>query len=122
VPGSSAYVLGGAVAYSNELKTGFAGVSPALIAAHGAVSEPVAVALADGIRDRTGAGVAVGITGIAGPGGGSAEKPVGTVAIAVLAPGGAARVRTFAFLGSRPQIKFHATQAALDMVRRALMA
>jgi nicotinamide-nucleotide amidase len=120
VPGSSEYVVGGAVLYSNQLKTGLAGVPPALIGAHGAVSEPVAVALADGIRERSGADVAVGVTGVAGPGGGTPEKPVGTVAIAVLTPVGPARVRTFSFLGNRALIKFQATQAALDMVRRAL--
>jgi nicotinamide-nucleotide amidase len=121
VAGSSAYVVGGAVLYDNELKTRLADVPPELIAAHGAVSEPVAVALAEGIRGRTGAEVAVGITGIAGPGGGTPEKPVGTVAVAVLTPGAPARVRTFAFTGSRSLIKLHATQAAMDMVRRSLL-
>ena len=120
VPGSSDYVLGGAVAYSNDLKTQLVSVPAELIAAHGAVSEPVAVALAEGIRDRTGADVAVGITGIAGPGGGTAQKPVGTVAVAVLTPDAPARVRTFSLPGGRTQIKFFATQGALDMVRRAL--
>ena len=118
VPGSSEYVLGGAVAYSNYAKTELAGVPPELIAAHGAVSEPVAVALADGIRARTGSSVALGVTGIAGPGGGTPEKPVGTVAIALTGSGITARVRTFSFFGGRPQVKFQATQAALDMVRR----
>jgi nicotinamide-nucleotide amidase len=121
VAGSSAYVAGGAVSYSNELKTVLAGVTPELIAAHGAVSEPVAVALAEGIRERTSADVTVGITGIAGPGGGSPEKPVGTVAIAVVLRGAPARVRTFHFVGGRALIKLFATQAALDMVRRGLM-
>ena len=120
VAGSSAYVRAGVVAYSNESKTRLVGVDPALIAAHGAVSEPVATALADGIRERTGSSVGVGITGIAGPGGGSPQKPVGTVAIAVASDQGA-RVRTFSFVGPRAQIKFWATQAALDMVRRMLM-
>ena len=120
VPGSSSYVRGGAVLYSNEMKTSVAGVSGALIAAHGAVSEPVAIAMAEGIRERTGADVAVGITGIAGPGGGTPQKPVGTVAVAVVAPGGSVRVRTFSFPGGRAQVKFHATQGAMDMVRRAL--
>ena len=120
VPGSSEYVLGGAVAYSNYAKTELAGVPPELIALHGAVSEPVAVALADGIRGRTGSSVALGVTGIAGPGGGTPEKPVGTVAIALTGSGITARVRTFSFFGGRPQVKFQATQAALDMVRRHL--
>jgi nicotinamide-nucleotide amidase len=122
VPGSSAYVIGGAVCYSNELKTALADVPAELIRSHGAVSEPVAMALADGIRQRTGADVAVGITGIAGPTGGTAEKPVGTVAAAVVAPGAPARVRTFKFPGGRTQIKFFATQGALDMVRRLLVS
>jgi nicotinamide-nucleotide amidase len=95
-------------------------VPPGLIEAHGAVSEPVALAMAEGVRERTGADVCVGITGIAGPGGGTPQKPVGTVAIAVLVTGGAARVRTIWAHGGRIQIKFNATQAALDMVRRAL--
>ncbi|CAN5626514.1 competence/damage-inducible protein A [soil metagenome] len=120
VPGSSAYALCGVVAYSNEAKTALAGVPPQLIQAHGAVSEPVAIALADGIRARSGAAIGVGVTGIAGPGGGTPQKPVGTVAIAVsgIGPG---RVRTHWFAGGRPQVKFLATQAALDMVRRALL-
>ncbi len=122
VPGSSRYVLGGAIAYSNEAKTELAQVSPELIAAHGAVSEAVAVALADGIRARTGASVSLGVTGIAGPGGGSPEKPVGTVAIALTGSGMPPRVRLFSFFGGRPQVKFQASQAALDMVRRALIA
>jgi len=120
IPGSSDYVAGGVVVYSNELKTQLAGVPPDLIAAHGAVSEPVAAALADGIRARTGASIGVGITGIAGPGGGTPEKPVGTVAIAFSGGELGSRVRTFSFFGGRPQIKFQATQTAMDMVRRAL--
>ena len=84
---------------------------------HGAVSEPVAVALADGIRTRTGADVTVGITGIAGPDGGTPAKPVGTVSIAAIVPDAPARVRTF-LPRRRQQIKFFATQGALDMVRR----
>lgn len=121
VPGSSAYVEGGVIVYSNEAKTSLAGVPPDLMAAHGAVSEPVAVALADGIRARAKASYGVGVTGIAGPGGGTPQKPVGTVAIAVSGPGGA-RVRTLIFPGGRAQVKFSATQAALDLVRRAVLA
>jgi nicotinamide-nucleotide amidase len=122
VPGSSAYVLGGAVTYSNELKNSLADVPAPLITAHGAVSEPVAVALAEGILARTGAALALGITGIAGPGGGTPEKPVGTVAIALTGRDISTRVRTFSFIGGRPQVKFQATQAALDMVRRTLLS
>jgi nicotinamide-nucleotide amidase len=120
VPGSSDYVAGGAVLYSNELKTALVHVPPDLIQQHGAVSEPVAAAMAKGIRQVTGANVCVGITGIAGPGGGTPEKPVGTVAVAVLAGDAPARVRTFSLPGGRAQVKFFATQGALDMVRRAL--
>jgi nicotinamide-nucleotide amidase len=109
------------VAYSDALKTTFAGVPPSLIETHGAVSEPVAVALADGVRERAGASLGLGITGIAGPGGGTPQKPVGTVVIALSGSAVTARVRTFSFFGGRPQVKFQATQGALDMVRRALL-
>lgn len=121
VPGSSGYVLCGVVAYSNDAKTRLADVPPALIETCGAVSEQVAMALADGIRGRAGASVGVGVTGIAGPGGGTPDKPVGTVAIAV-SGAGEGRVRTHLFPGGRAQVKFSATQAALDLVRRALLS
>jgi len=120
VAGSSSYVLGGAVVYSNALKVELAAVPAGLIEAHGAVSEPVANALAQGIRARTGASIGVGITGIAGPSGGTASKPVGTVALAVAAPDGSVKARTVSLFGSRTMIKFQATQLALDMVRRLL--
>ena len=120
VPGSSDYVKQGVVVYSNEAKTELLGVPPELLDTHGAVSEPVATAMASGIRARAGVDVGVGVTGIAGPGGGSEAKPVGTVAIAASTPVGD-RVRTFRFHGEREQIKFQASQAALDMVRRMLM-
>lgn len=120
-PGSSAYVLGGVVAYSNALKVELAHVPPALIEAHGAVSEPVAVALAEGVRSRTGSTFGVGITGIAGPSGGSPQKPVGTVAVAVAFEAGSTRTRTFSLFGSRAMIKFQASQMGLDMVRRILL-
>jgi nicotinamide-nucleotide amidase len=116
VPGSSDYVDRGVVCYSNRAKTDLAGVAEALIAEHGAVSEPVALAMAEGIRSRAGTNVGVGITGIAGPGGGTPEKPVGTVAIAV-AVDEETRVRTFQFLGSREMVKFQAAQSALNMTR-----
>ena len=90
-----------------------------LIAEHGAVSEQVALAMATGVRSRFDADVGVGVTGIAGPGGGSAQKPVGTVAIAAVTPVADAS-RVFRFLGEREQVKFQASQAALDMVRRML--
>jgi nicotinamide-nucleotide amidase len=120
IPGSSAYVLGGVVSYSNALKVGLAHVPTGLIEAHGAVSEPVAAALAEGIRSQTGSSIGVGITGIAGPSGGTPQKPVGTVAIAVASDDKTTRVRTFGLFGSRAQIKFQATQMGLDMVRRIL--
>jgi nicotinamide-nucleotide amidase len=121
VPGSSAYVRGGVVAYSNDLKTAFADVPADLMARHGAVSEPVASAMAAGARARMAADIGVGITGIAGPDGGTPEKPVGTVAIAVIAPHGDPQVRTFLFPGGRAQVKYQSAQAALDMVRRAVL-
>jgi nicotinamide-nucleotide amidase len=120
VAGSSAYVRCGVVAYANEEKTSLIGVPADLIAAHGAVSERVAVAMAEGIRERSGADVAVGITGIAGPGGGTPEKPVGTVAIAVIVRDQPAYVRTYQFIGGRAMVKFQATQAAMDRIRRML--
>jgi nicotinamide-nucleotide amidase len=120
IAGSSSYVRGGVIAYANEDKTALLGVPADLIATHGAVSEPVAVAMAEGIRQRTNADVTVGITGIAGPGGGTEAKPVGTVAIAVIVPDQPAYVRTYSFPGARAMVKFQASQAALDRVRRML--
>jgi len=117
IPGSSNYFLGGVVCYSNELKSALVGVPPELIESKGAVSPEVALALADGIRRRTGATLGVGITGIAGPGGGTPEKPVGLVHIAIADERGP-RERAFRFPGDRERIRQHATQAALDMVRR----
>ncbi len=116
-PGSSNYFLGGAVCYSDELKTKLAGVPRSLIEANGAVSKPVAQALAEGIRNRTGASIGVGITGIAGPGGGSPEKPVGHVYIG-LADERGTQVREFRFPGARERVRHWATQAALEMIRR----
>ena len=120
VPGSSAYVERGVVCYSNRAKVELAGVSEALIEEHGAVSEPVALAMADGIRARAGVNVGIGITGIAGPGGGTERKPVGTVAIAVMTDIGT-RARTFQFVGGREMVKFQAAQAAMNMLRLLLL-
>ena len=120
VPGSSTYVRASVVAYAYEDKTALLGVPTEMLNAHGAVSEPVAVAMAEGIRERTGADVTIGITGIAGPGGGTPDKPVGTVVIAAIVPGQPAYVRTYTFLGGRAMVKFQATQAAMDRVRRML--
>lgn len=120
VPGSSGYFDRGVVCYSNAAKVEWLGVPVALIEEHGAVSEPVARAMADGARERAGASVGIGITGIAGPGGGTPEKPVGTVAIAVVAPH-AVRVKTFRFIGGREMVKFQSTQAAMNMLRLMLI-
>jgi len=119
VPGSSRYVERGVVAYSNAAKVALLDVPATLIEVHGAVSEPVAEAMARGVQRLSGVDVGVGVTGIAGPDGGTPEKPVGTVAIAVVS-GDDVRVRTFRFGGERDQVKFQASQAALDMVRRVL--
>jgi nicotinamide-nucleotide amidase len=119
VPGSSRYVDQSVVTYSNHAKIALLGVPSDLIAGHGAVSEPVAVAMADGIRSRARVDVGVGVTGIAGPGGGTTDKPVGMVAIAVVTAA-MVRSRVFRFAGEREQVKFQAAQAALDMVRRLL--
>ena len=116
IAGSSAYFLGGVVCYSNELKTAWADVSPELIAAKGAVSPEVAIALAQGIRRHTASTFGVGITGVAGPSGGSEEKPVGTVHIALASPAGV-KERGAHFPGDREMIRFQASQVALDMVR-----
>ena len=119
VPGSSAYVDRGVVCYSDRAKVDLLGVPAALIAEHGAVSEPVARAMAEGVRTLAGSDVGIGITGIAGPGGGTPEKPVGTVAIAVsLAEN--RWVRTFNFFGGRDMVKFQSTQAAMNMLRLML--
>lgn len=116
IAGSSSYFLGGVVCYSNELKTAWAGVPAELIEAKGAVSGEVAIALADGIRRRVGSTFGVGITGIAGPGGGSEEKPVGTVHIALSHVGGI-KERGVRFPGDREGVRWQASQVALDMVR-----
>lgn len=120
VSGSSRSFLGGAVVYSNRLKTELAGVDPALIARHGAVSREVAVALAEGIRERCGASIGLGVTGIAGPGGGTEEKPIGLVYLAVSDADGTEAIEK-RFSSDRKGIRFYASQQGLDMVRRRLM-
>jgi nicotinamide-nucleotide amidase len=120
VAGSSDYVERSIVAYSNEAKIDLLGVPPQLIAAHGAVSEPVAQAMAAGIQSRAGVEVGLGITGIAGPTGGTEAKPVGTVCIAVSTPD-EAFVRTFRFPGNRELIKTFAAFTAIDVMRRLLL-
>jgi nicotinamide-nucleotide amidase len=118
--GSSRYFLGGAVVYSNELKTQFANVPKALIDQHGAVSREVAASMAEGIRKRCLSSYGVGITGVAGPGGGSEQKPVGLVYIALAGEEGTQVVERN-FPGDRKRIRQFATQQALEMIRRALL-
>ncbi len=123
VPGSSDYVDRGVVVYSNQSKIDLLGVPPALIQEHGAVSEPVAQAMAGGMVRVAGTDLAVAITGVAGPSGGTPQKPVGMVAIAAAwAREGRidTRARTFNFVGGREMVRFQASQAALDMIRRWL--
>ncbi len=119
VPGSSRSFLGGAIVYSDPLKTSFANVPPELIAQHGAVSHEVAEALAKGIRQRTGATLGLGVTGIAGPTGGTETKPVGLVYIA-LSDGQKTEVLEKTFRGDRDRVRQWATQQALDLIRRRL--
>jgi nicotinamide-nucleotide amidase len=120
ISGSSRYFLGGAVVYSNTLKTEFAGVPAEMIERHGAVSREVAAALAEGIRYRCESTLGVGITGVAGPGGGTAEKPVGLVFHAVSSDRGTEVVQRN-FPGDRKRIRRFASTMALDMVRKKLM-
>jgi len=121
IPGSSSYFLGGVVCYSNEVKAAWVDVPEELIQEKGAVSSEVALALAEGIRRRSGASLGLGITGIAGPGGGTREKPVGTVHMALAGSAGM-KERSFHFPGDRERIRQQASQAALDMVRRYFLA
>jgi len=118
--GSSRYFLGGAIVYSNELKTQFANVPKALIEKHGAVSREVAAAMAEGIRHRCVSSYGIGITGVAGPTGGTDQKPVGLVYIALAGDEGTQVVERN-FPGDRKRIRWFATQQALEMIRRALL-
>lgn len=121
-PGSSEYVAGGVVAYSNAAKTDLLDVDAALIDEHGAVSEPVADAMAGGALRRFRADVAVAITGIAGPGGATPAKPVGTVCFAVATADGATVTRTILLPGERSDIRERSTTVALHLLRRVLSA
>jgi nicotinamide-nucleotide amidase len=121
-PGSSGYVAGGVVAYANEAKVDLLDVDAALIAQHGAVSEPVAEAMAEGALDRFDADTAVAITGIAGPGGGTEEKPVGTVCWSVKTSDGRTLTRTVRLPGDRADIRDRSTTVAMHMLRRVLAA
>ena len=120
--GSSAYMLGGVVVYSNESKVAHAGVGPEVIERYGAVSPEVARELAEGAAERFGASLGVGITGIAGPGGGTPAKPVGTVCLSV--SGGSAGVleRTVHIPGDRATVRDRSTTVAMHMLRRTLQS
>ena len=120
VPGSSRYFLGGMIVYSNELKAKLADVPPLLIEQYGAVSREVAAALAEGVRDRCNSTIGLGITGVAGPTGGSPEKPVGLVFHAISDEDGTDVVERH-YPGDRQRVRRFASQQALDMIRRKLM-
>ncbi len=117
LPGSSAYFVGGVVCYSNEMKTSMVGVPAELIEAKGAVSAEVALALASGIRKRTGATLGLGVTGIAGPSGATPEKPVGLVHISIADERGAVET-PIQLPGDRERIRQFSAQRALNLVRR----
>ncbi|WP_370332398.1 competence/damage-inducible protein A, partial [Mycolicibacterium hippocampi] len=119
-PGSSAYVAGGVVAYSNAAKAEVLGVDATLIETHGAVSEPVAEAMARAALQRFGADTAVAITGVAGPGGGTATKPVGTVCFSVALADGTALTRTLTLPGNRTDVRERSTTVAMHLLRRTL--
>jgi nicotinamide-nucleotide amidase len=121
LPGSSDYFVGGIVAYSNAIKVAAAGVPAELIERHGAVSEAVAVALADGAIARLDADVGVGVTGVAGPDGGSPDKPVGLVCLSVAERDGGRLTRSVHLPGGRADVRDRATTVALHMVRRLLL-
>lgn len=119
IPGSSAYFHQGIIAYDNKVKVKLLGVSAEILASRGAVSEEVALAMARGVRELAGTDIGIGITGIAGPGGGTPAKPVGLVYLAIDYQG-ATQVRKELFQGGREEIKWRATQSALDMLWRLL--
>jgi nicotinamide-nucleotide amidase len=120
IPGASDVFLGGVLAYDNSVKTEMLGVDPRVLAGHGAVSEPVALAMAHGVRERLASDIGISITGVAGPGGGTPEKPVGTVWIAI--DGTATRAVGLRLIGDRAEIRQRAAQAALDILRRQLQS
>jgi competence/damage-inducible protein CinA-like protein len=120
-PGASAYVAGGVVSYSNEAKTALLGVDPALIESHGAVSPEVAEAMAEGALERFGADLAVAITGVAGPGGGTEQKPVGYVCWCVKASNGETLARDTRLPGDRTEIRDRSTTVAMHLLRRVLV-
>ena len=122
VPGSSDYVIGGVITYRDETKTELLSVNAELITKHGAVSEEVAVAMADGVVEKLGADCGVAITGIAGPSGGRPGKPVGTVWIASAIKGHATEAVRLQLMGDRQMIRERAAQAALNHLRVRLLA
>ncbi|MEE8130379.1 MAG: competence/damage-inducible protein A [Vicinamibacterales bacterium] len=121
VPGSSRYVETGVIAYSDAVKRTVLGVAPELLKTQGAVSEAVAVSMAEGVRRLGATDIGVGVTGVAGPGGGSDQKPVGTVCFGVVGPGSERKSRTARFPGDRVMVRRQATQTALDLLRRVLL-
>jgi nicotinamide-nucleotide amidase len=120
VPGSSAYFQGSVVAYANEVKERLLGVAPETLSDFGAVSEETAAAMADGARQATGADIGVAITGIAGPDGGTPDKPVGTVCFGLATPMGSFQ-QTHRFSGKRALVQAKAATMGLDLVRRFLL-
>ncbi len=120
VAGSSTYYLGGVTSYANSMKTNYLGVKEALLQRHGAVSVEVAKAMALGMRERSRADISLSVTGLAGPDGGSDEKPVGTVFIGIAGEVGV-HVQRFIFFGDRHEIQRMTAQTALDLVRRYLL-
>jgi nicotinamide-nucleotide amidase len=121
IPGSSGYVAGGVVAYSNEAKSAMLDVDAELIESYGAVSEPVAEAMARGALGRFSADTAVATTGIAGPGGGTKDKPVGTVCFSVMLADGPTLTRTLLLPGNRSDVRDRSTTVAMHLLRRALL-
>lgn len=120
VPGSSRYVRGGFIAYDNDVKMSVLSVSAELLDSDGAVSESVALAMAEGARRLVSANVGIGVTGVAGPEGGSEMKPVGTVCVGIVGPGDQCQVKTVRLPGDRGTVRRAATRFALDLLRRTL--
>lgn len=120
IPGSSDVVVGGFITYANAAKTSMIGVDAALIDAHGAVSEPVARAMAEGAIKASDASLTIAVTGIAGPGGATATKPIGLVHIACARAGKATLHRAYHFSGERSEIRLCAVDAALEMIQEML--
>ena len=122
IPGSSLYFSGGVVAYGNSAKMSLLGVPPDMLAAGGAVSREVALAMAEGVLSLFRAGLAIAVTGVAGPGGGSRGKPVGTVWVAIVAPGGVRYAHRFRFSGDREAVRRETVKASLRAAADILLA